>query len=84
MGVQASEIDAKVQTAVLLSHQHNSVTPGTLTRPDGTRFQHFSQMVPNFLYHWCWNLSESYLKRGIISYLYGMLGRVSATQLCQI
>ena len=82
MGIQVSEIDAKVQAAVLLPHQqHDSVTPGALARPNGTRLQHLPQMVPNFLNHWWWNLSESFLKRGIISYLYGMLCRVSATQL---
>ena len=42
MGIQALEIDAKVQAAILLSHQYDSITPGTLARPDGTRFQHFS------------------------------------------
>ena len=81
----ASEINAKMQAAFLLSYQHNgSVAPSTLTRPDGTRFQHFLQMIPNFLHHQWWNPSESFLERGIISYLYGMLGRVSATQLCWI
>ena len=84
MGIQASEIDAKMQAAILFSHQHDSVTPSTLTRSDGTRFQHFSQMIPNLLHHQWWNLSESFLERGIVSYIYGIFGRVSATQLCQI
>ena len=79
MGIQALEINAKALAAILLSHQHDSITPGTLTRPDGTRLQHFSQMVPNFLYHQWWNLSESFLKRGISSHLYGMFCRVSTT-----
>ena len=84
MGIQASEIDAKMQATIILSHQHDSIAPSTLTRPDGTRFQHFPQMVPNFLHHWQWNPSESFFERGIVSYLYGMFGRVSATQLHQI
>ena len=79
MGVQASEIDEEMQTAIFLSHQHYDITPGALTRSDGTRLQHFSQMVPNFLYHQWWDSSESFLKRGIISHLYGMLCRVSTT-----
>ena len=84
MGIQALEINAKVQAAVLLSHQHHGITPGTLARPNGTRLQQPSQMVPNFLNHQQWDPSESFLKRGIIIHLYGMLYRVSATQLCQV
>ena len=84
MGIQASEIDAKMQTTIFLSHQHHGITSGALAGPDGTRFQHLSQMVPNFLNHWWWYPPESFLKRGIISYLYGMLCRVSATQFCQV
>ena len=74
----------KAYATILLSHQHHSITPGTLARPNGTRLQHLSQMVPNFLNHWWWDLSESFLKRNIISHLYGMLCRMSATQLCQV
>ena len=59
-----------------------SITPGTLARSNGTRLQHLPQMVPNFLNHWWWDLSESFLKRSIISHLYSMLCRVSAAQLC--
>ena len=49
MGIQASEIDAEAQDTVLLPHQHDSITPGALTRPDGARLLHLPQMVPNFL-----------------------------------
>ena len=67
------KIDAKMQAAILLSHQHDSVAPSTLTRPDGTRFQHFPQMVPDFLHHRWWNSSELLLEKGCHQLPYGML-----------
>ena len=79
MGIQASEIDAKALATILLSHQHDSIAPGTLARADSTRLQHFSQMVPNLLSHWWWDQPKLFLERGIVNYLYGMLSKVSAT-----
>ena len=84
MGIQASEIDAKAEATVFLSNQHHGITPGTLARPNGTRLQHLSQVVPNFLNHRQWNLPKLFLKRSIISHLYGVLCRVSTTQLCRV
>ena len=39
---------------------------------------------PNFLNHQWWDPSELFFKRSIISHLYSMLCRVSATQLCWV
>ena len=56
----------------------------TLARSDGARFQHFLQVIPNLLNHWQWNSFKPFFKKGIVSYFYYMLCRMSTTQLCQI
>ena len=73
MGIQAAKVNTKMQAAILFPYQHHGVTPGTLARSDGARFQHFFQVIPNLLNHWQWNSSKLLFKRGIISYFYYML-----------
>ena len=41
-----------MQASVLFQYQYHSITPGTLARSNGTRFQHFLQVIPNLLNHW--------------------------------
>ena len=37
---------------------------------DGTRFQHFLQVIPYLLNQWWWNSSKLFFKGSIISYFY--------------
>ena len=72
VNIQVVEVDAKTQAAIFLPHQYHSIAPHTLARSDGTRFQHFLQVIPNLLNQQWWNLSKSFLKGSIISYFYYM------------
>ena len=70
--IQAAEVNTKMQATIFLLHQYHGIAPHTLARSDGTRFQHFLQVIPNLLNQQQWNLSKSFLKGSIISYFYYM------------
>ena len=84
MCIQTLEVNAEMKVTVFFPHQHDSIAPGTLAGSNGTRLQHLFQMVPHFLHHRWWDSSEMLLEWGIISYFYGMLGRVGTPQLCWV
>ena len=66
------KVDTKMQATIFLLHQHHDIAPHTLAGSDGTRFQHFLQMIPNLLNQYQWNWSKSFFKGSIISYFYYM------------
>ena len=41
MSIQAAKVNTKIQAAILFLHQNHGITPCTLTRSYGARFQHF-------------------------------------------
>ena len=70
--IQVAEVNAKTQAAIFFPHQHNSVALHTLAGSDGTRFQHFLEVILNLLNQWWLNSSKSFFKGSIVSYFYYM------------
>ena len=65
---------------MLLLHQHHCITPSTLAGSDGTRFQHFPQVVPNLLNQWWGNSCKSFLKGSVIHDFYHMFCGMGTAQ----
>ena len=83
-GIQVAEVNTKMQAAIFLPYQHHSISPCTLAGSDGTRFQHFLQLIPNLLNQWWWNSSKSFFKGSVIHYFYYMFHGRHTAKLCQI
>ena len=79
VSIQEAKIDTEMQASILFPYQYHGITPGTLARSNGTRFQHFLQVIPNLLNHWWWDSSKPFFKRGIISHFYYMLYGMGTT-----
>ena len=67
--IQPEEVYAEVQASVLLSDQHDSITPWALARVYSTLFQHFLHMGPHFLNNRRWGSLKSLLEGFLINNL---------------
>ena len=81
VGVQAAEVDTKMQAAIFLPYQHHSIAPLTLAGSDSTSFQHSFQVIPNLLNQWWWNSSKLLFKESVISYFYYMFCGMGTAEL---
>ena len=43
--IEAAEVNAEMQAAILLPYQYHCITPCTLAKPDSTRLQHLLQVA---------------------------------------
>ena len=82
--IQVVKVDTEMQAAILLPHQHHGIAPSTLAGSDGTRFQHFPQVIPNLLNQWWGNSSKSFLKGSNIGDFYCMFHGLGTAQFCWI
>ena len=78
------EVNAEPYASILLPYQYHSIAPCTLTRLDSSRLQHLSEMVLDLLYQRWGNLPKSFLKGGVIHYLYHVLCGVSTAHICGV
>ena len=82
--IQAAKVNTKLQAAILFPHQHHCIEPSTLVGPDGTRLQHFLQVVPNLFNQQWGNASKSFLKGSVICNFYHMFRGMGKAQFCCI
>ena len=78
--IQVVKVDTKLQTAILFLHQHHHIAPSTLAGPDGTRPQHFPQVVLNLFNQQQGNASKSFLKWSFIHNFYHIFHGMGTAQ----